>query len=1485
MHIKSISSTYCFVHKGEHLAQVVRVVLAGAPVGTQAKVSITGPGIDFEGSWEGRLDPALAGLAGGPAWAPARDVGLRRPARFVAGTDPPEGVVVELPVIFAQGKRPGTTVPAQVVVEASGWARAAKGRALARARGELVVRAPGWSMVMVPHFHYDPVWWNTQAGYTSSWDDLLWAQDRREAFQHSGLALVEAHLERARSDPRYKFVLAEVDYLKPFWDLCPERREEVRALIADGRLEVVGMTYNEPSTNLIGAETTIRDVVHGLGFQRDVMGAAPESAWQLDVFGHDPNFPGIMAACGATSSAWARGPFHQWGPHKETGRTSWAQFPSEFEWVAPNGLGLLTSYMPLHYSAGWELERASTLEGAMWLAYEIFCNLAENSATKVTLLPVGTDFSPPSRFATDLAELWSARYAWPRFSVGLPKEFFAALRAELGREGRQASPQSRDMNPIYTGKDVSFVDTKQAQRQVEVALAEAEAMAALTVLLGGSPAWRSLDKAWRQLVFNAHHDGITGSGSDQVYLDLLGGWREAYELARRAESAGRAELVAAIGTRGDGQAIVVTNTLAGDRTEVVSAEVPAPLPGEAFDVVDGLGAVLSSAAGPGQRLGTRAVSFLAASVPGVGYKTFWLRKRPGAAPGWAEVPGVVISNDHLEVEASPAKGGGLARVSERDSGFELVPPGEVANCLVVYPEYPEHPRFGEGPWNLVPSGPPSRSTSAQASVRRQRCALGERLVIEGAMPSEGFAYRQVATLWQGSRRLELRTEVHGWASHDRLLRLSFPTRLVGATPVSAVGGAVIARGFGIIDVDSAEAPWTLDNPVAEWGGLSTTLVVEACEAGGPVYHTRSVGVAEVVTPSGQGAAPWARQLVVALVQKGVTATCSEAEANRYGALLGDSNLPDFRIAVGRPEENAFVAEVLAAAGPAYRRELSTQLASRGRALLLVPAERPLREVWVPNADLRAARALPVLIVAGRPGSQEAALSALVGDVASGRVRVDQPRPLVPRAEKVPDWTVALLNRGTLGFAVDTAGTLYASVLRACSGWPSGVWVDPPRRKAPDGSALQLEHWSHVFEHALVLGRGDWRQTSIPEEAQAYNRPLLASVAEPKAGRLPPTCRLLGLRSVGATTARAPVLLAALKPAGNPLASSDAATWPAAGPDGAQVTLRAYEMSGNPAEVEVTSWFPLSGARRANPLEEPGEELAVVAVPAEGEAPSGDQAVRLCVGPGELCTVRLQFGPSQFEASPGAPSRGSFGAAQSDQPHDVEVAQPVFSRYWLHNKGAAPMGNQGLAVHVLTTSVVARSGHDVQLVTQVTSSSARAPQAGRVKVVAPSGWLVDPEGQDFFLAPGAFLRKPVRVAVPEGCRPGRYFLAARAADDAGQFQEDVTTVDVGPDLPEATTAARAKLGADMISGALTSMTGPVPFRYPGGQVPAELEASVDSLAVEVPPGPKATLALRLANRTSSEIRGGAQLLCPVEAWPLVQPWEQGFVIAPGDELRV
>ena len=505
MRIVQAQSTPLFVSTDRGPCQVVRVTVAGGPpderVPVPVHVRVEGPGVTTP-----------------------------RPARI--GELPPGAErAVEVPVAVAAPHGPGSKLAVTVIAESPGTR--------AEQPGEITAAEPGWTIWMVCHFHYDPVWWNTQGGFTEA-GLAMPGEDGKLPDVRTAFELVRLHLDAARDDPDYKFVLAEVDYLKPYFDAHPEDRAELRELLAAGRAELVGGAYNEPNTNLTSAESTIRNIIYGLGHQRDVLGADPSVAWALDAFGHDPGYPGLMAAAGMTGSAWARGPFHQWGPWRTVGDNSGMQFPSEFEWISPDGQGLLTSYMANHYGAGWVIHQAADLEAAKQEALGQLALLAPVAATRNVLLPVGADHVIPPRWATAVHRDFAARYVWPRCVTGLPREFFAAVRAEAAERGIWLTPQTRDMNPVYPGKDVSYIDTKQAQRAAEVAVSDGERLATLAWLAGAGYPAESLDKAWRQLVFGAHHDAITGTESDQVYLDLLGGWREAFERGEevREEAAG-----------------------------------------------------------------------------------------------------------------------------------------------------------------------------------------------------------------------------------------------------------------------------------------------------------------------------------------------------------------------------------------------------------------------------------------------------------------------------------------------------------------------------------------------------------------------------------------------------------------------------------------------------------------------------------------------------------------------------------------------------------------------------------------------------------------------------------------------------------------------------------------------------------------------------------------------------------------------------------
>ena len=1060
----------------------------------------------------------------------------------------------------------------------------------------------------------------------------------------------------------------------------------------------------------------------------------PRTAWQLDAFGHDPQFPGLCAGAGLTGSSWARGPFHQWGPLADPARDARVmQFPSEFEWIAPSGAGLLTHYMPAHYSAGWWMDSAATLADAEKAVYDLFLSLKPVAATRNVLLPVGTDYSPPNKWVTAVVRDWAARYTWPRFVCSVPRDFFAAVRSALD----SPVPVSRDMNPVYTGKDVSYIDTKQAQRQAEVRLHAGETFASLS----GAPFPAStVDGAWRRLLYGAHHDAVTGSEGDQVYLDLLAGWREAWSAAGSVRDSALAALLSTVDLTGPGTPVTVVNALAWPRTDVVRVTVP---PGS-WVLLDSAGSPVPAVLSDGT------LEFVARDVPATGWRTY--RLVPGSTPSWSAASGTTVHNERFSLTVDPARGGAVS--SWVDGGRELVAPGRLGNEILLYAEYPQHPTFGEGPWHLLPTGPP-RATSAgfPASVSAFSSPAGSRLVVRGRV--DDVRFEQTLTLWSGLSRVDCATRLDPVGA-DRLLRLRWATSTRGL-PVSEVGAAVVGRGWGIVDVDSAVHPWTLDNPAHSWFGVSATARVRLGSAAVPI------GVAEVVAPPDLVASPAVRSLVVALVRAGVTSTTSVDDGSRYGSLAIDSNLPDTRVLVGGPDRNAVTAAVLASA-PAHAEELGRQLDDSGAAVVYVPAARPLAEVWVPGADLRDVRALPALILAG-----EAAVAAVVDDLADFEIAVP------PVGEPDAGWdgtSVALLSRGLPGFAVDSTGALHLSLVRACTGWPSGVWIDKPRRTVPDGSGFQLQHWTHTFDYALTAGAGDWRAAGFVPAGQGFTAPLHAVVGTPHPGALPATHSLLSVDPPGAA------VVTAVKPAGAPLASGRT-------PTPAPLAVHLYEAAGRTTTVTLRLAGGVTAAYRADLLDEPLAPLPVAA----------DGSVAVPLTPAEVTSVLLH-----------APSTVDF---------EVDGGPPrvVSARYWLENAGPAPDGNLPVTVHASP----ARGTGPTDLTVTAASSLADETWTGVVTVDAGPGWTVSPTEWPLTLPPGGWAEAPVRVVPARDAAPGDHPVTV-SLTHAGRTVRDLAhlagaeLLATGPGAPHGLACLAVRVGGE--TRTLVANLTPAPLRVDG-----------------------------------------------------------------------
>ena len=577
----------------------------------------------------------------------------------------------------------------------------------------------------------------------------------------------------------------------------------------------------------------------------------------------------------------------------------------------------------------------------------------------------------------------------------------------------------------------------------------------------------------------------------------------------------------------------------------------------------------------------------------------------------------------------------------------------VANELRAYREYPNHPLFSEGPWHLTPDGRFTSATDFEAEVTVESSPIGQRIRLEGPFEESRRAPGDPAVVGRRSGRADdvaprlprPRPPVPGPVpGRRRGRRAGVGGRqrrhrpAVRAAQRRRRGGPVHARSSGLQLVRAGR-----DRPGRARGRRRTPPMPRRRAP------SRAIGVAEVVVPDDPRQDAAVRDLVIALVRQGVTSTLVAATtATATACSISTPTSPTSGLRSGVPRRTASSAP---SSMPPIARLPRRARAAAGRPGLGPrcgsPRSGARSNAREPIPDLRGARDLPVLIVAGvDPDATTRALEALSADLEDGVIAVDQPAELDGATGQVEDYTVAILNRGMPGFNVEAGRQpvplAHAVVQRLALGR-----LDRPAAAGDAGRGeLPVPALEPPFEYARRgRRRGLARRPGScgPDTTTTIRSWHACSTAI--AGRLPATTSLIEVE---------PRVRGHDRPeAGRRRGDAD-------GRDGRRsrctaIALRLYESSGRPTTATIRSRWPIASAGVTNILEE--EHAAAGSVGDDGRGPA--RAVRDRDGRGN---------------AGGARRRGSVRTA--DSPRAARPAQPVFSDYWLHNKGAGADGLPG-----------------------------------------------------------------------------------------------------------------------------------------------------------------------------------------------------------------
>lgn len=393
----------------------------------------------------------------------------------------------------------------------------------AAARERLGIPAGAEAVLVVGEStHWDPDWMVTSEGY---W---RWRVKRT----------LDRVLDELAAEERRVFGIECVFFLRMYWERTPHRRDEIRALVAEGRLRLSGTGVTTPDTLLPRTEAVLRDYLVGHEWLASAgLDQVPRVAYFPDSFGHSPALPDMLAALGCDMAAISRidgmfFPGADWELPRRFPRPGSAarrlveERAADFVWSGPGGAEVLCHWNTYGYGLGELIaHRGATRVNGYPLAVParsdahvakrirgLVAKLEVVSPTPYLFCPVGYDFASPIRGLVGLLDRFNANH----FEATGIWAVCAALEDHLGLVAFHRDRLARialDPNPYWSGFYSSRPALKQAAAGLVGDLLAAETLAAAA---GDSAADSALGDAWYTACVSNHHDFVTGTSPDRV---------------------------------------------------------------------------------------------------------------------------------------------------------------------------------------------------------------------------------------------------------------------------------------------------------------------------------------------------------------------------------------------------------------------------------------------------------------------------------------------------------------------------------------------------------------------------------------------------------------------------------------------------------------------------------------------------------------------------------------------------------------------------------------------------------------------------------------------------------------------------------------------------------------------------------------------------------------------------------------------------------
>jgi len=514
-----------------------------------------------------------------------------------------------------------------------------------------------------------------------------WDREWRFSFQQTRAMLVELMdnlIETLDTNPDYKYyhLDAQTVVLEDYLQIRPERREDLKRLIKQGRI-LVGPWYTLPDMCSIGGEAIIRNLLFGHKIARE-FGKVMKVGYTPTGFGQIAQLPQIYAGFGIDTILFYRGV-----DRDAVGK--------EFLWEAPDG-SQAAAYtftpefgrMPLFYCIASNYYRGKKFydRDCDWKAGEGPFRLNDerswkdlyyqthpeegtrtdslkenikrlievemkNSCLDTFLLLDGVDSTEPQPLLVKLIEDMNNAAEDVTFYHASMEDFADELRKAVSKmpvyRGEMRTSAKYGMQTNLMGAAISSrIYLKQMNDRTEKALISwAEPFSTFAWTLGAEYPGRFLELAWKYLLWNQSHDAIAGCSQDIVHTDMEYYFRQSEEISDVVTNNALFKITGNISGEGlneDDILLVVYNPLPFERSKVVQTSVDIPenkvISTPTLEDPEGNRIQVQVDAGPEDhpvlihrpkdvpgiyRMRRWKISFMAEKIPSLGYKVFLVK--------------------------------------------------------------------------------------------------------------------------------------------------------------------------------------------------------------------------------------------------------------------------------------------------------------------------------------------------------------------------------------------------------------------------------------------------------------------------------------------------------------------------------------------------------------------------------------------------------------------------------------------------------------------------------------------------------------------------------------------------------------------------------------------------------------------------------------------------------------------------------------------